>query len=324
MNPTANSPSTELSEDSASPSQQMRATVRYRADITAGSLKIAESRVIADLLLRGVDEVLWKQATVKDNVLKARNPETARRLARLIRQRLETMSAELWRMVRDGTTVVATHALLAAAVSLLPHQTLAYKPTGEVLVDGKPSSSLPQRDEILAAVEGVAVKGEDLMAMSRDAGREFIREKMVVYVYHNTVDATGDYAPTEGKTFEAVRKAIDEIASLVGHIINNLNGSQVVITADHGFLFQESAPEPTDKSALEEKPNGTVITKKRYLLGHKLPEHDCAWHGFTATTASTEGDMEFWIPKGVNRFHFTGGARFIHGGAMLQEVVAGD
>ena len=31
--------------------------------------------------------------------------------------------------------------------------------------------------------------------------------------------------------------------------------------------------------------------------------------------------MEFWIPKGVNRFHFTGGARFIHGGAMLQEVV---
>ena len=50
---------------------------------------------------------------------------------------------------------------------------------------------------------------------------------MVVYVYHNTVDATGDYAPTEGKTFEAVRKAIDEIASLVGHIVNNLNGSQV-------------------------------------------------------------------------------------------------
>src|SRR5262249_35357530 len=25
--------------------------------------------------------------------------------------------------------------------------------------------------------------------------------------------------------------------------------------------------------------------------------------------------------KGANRFHFTGGARFIHGGAMLQEVV---
>ncbi len=205
--------------------------------------------------------------------------------------------------------------------SLLPHKTLAYKPTGEVLVDGKPASSMPQRNEVLAVVEGIAVKSEDLLAMRKDEGREFVREKMVIYIYHNTVDATGDHAPTEGKTFEAVRKAINELASLVGHIINNLNGSQVLITADHGFLFQESAPEPTDKSALADKPDGTAIAKKRYLLGHKLPEHDCAWHGFTATTASAEGDMEFWIPKGVNRFHFTGGSRFIHGGAMLQEVV---
>jgi hypothetical protein len=31
--------------------------------------------------------------------------------------------------------------------------------------------------------------------------------------------------------------------------------------------------------------------------------------------------MGFWIPKGTNRFHFVGGARFIHGGAMLQEVM---
>lgn len=82
-------------------------------------------------------------------------------------------------------------------------------------------------------------------------------------MYHNTMDTTGDYAPTEGKTFEALREAINEMASLAGHIINNLNGSQVVITADHGFLFQKSAPEPTDKGALADKPDGTVIAKKR-------------------------------------------------------------
>ena len=205
--------------------------------------------------------------------------------------------------------------------SLLPHEKIDYKPTGEVLVNGKATSSLQQRNEILSMVEGVAVKAEDLLAMRKDEGREFVREKTLVYVYHNTVDATGDFAPTESNTFEAVRKAINEIASLVGHIINSLNGSQVLITADHGFLFEESAPDLTDKSVLTDKPDGTVIAKKRYLLGHKLPEHDCAWHGFTATTASAEGDMEFWIPKGANRFHFSGGARFIHGGAMLQEVV---
>jgi hypothetical protein len=90
--------------------------MRYRADITAGSLKITESRVIADLLLRGVDDAGWKQAMVKDNALKAKSPATAIRLARLVRQRLETMSPELLRMVRDGTLIVATHALLAAAI----------------------------------------------------------------------------------------------------------------------------------------------------------------------------------------------------------------
>jgi len=68
--------------------QEFESTGRYRADITAGSLKIAESRVVADLLLRGVDEAVWKQAIIRDNILKARNPATAIRLARLIRQRL--------------------------------------------------------------------------------------------------------------------------------------------------------------------------------------------------------------------------------------------
>jgi hypothetical protein len=31
--------------------------------------------------------------------------------------------------------------------------------------------------------------------------------------------------------------------------------------------------------------------------------------------------MQFWVPRGANRFHFTGGARFVHGGAMPQEVL---
>ena len=118
-----------------------------------------------------------------------------------------------------------------------------------------------------------------------------------------------------------MRKAINELSELVRYIVNNLNGNYVVITADHGFLFTETPPAETDKSKLEDKPAGTVIAKKRYLLGHNLPDVDEAWHGQTEVTAKAEGDMEFWIPKAANRFHFTGSARFIHGGAMLQEIV---
>ena len=205
--------------------------------------------------------------------------------------------------------------------ALLPHQTLGYDEGGAVRIDGLPCASLEQRGKILEAVQGVAVKADAFMAMKKDEGRAFIKPYRVVYVYHNQIDATGDSAATEDHTFAAVRKAIDELADLVGKIINSLNGNQVLITADHGFLFQEQPPGETDKSSLATKPPGTLVAKKRYLLGRKLPAHEKAYHGTTAVTANAGGDMEFWIPKGANRFHFVGGSRFVHGGAMPQEIV---
>ena len=92
------------------------AALRYRADITAGSLKVAESRVIADLLLKQADDDAWKAALREENVLQTRSPRTADRLALLIRGRLETMDSGLWTLVRDGNATVATHACLAATV----------------------------------------------------------------------------------------------------------------------------------------------------------------------------------------------------------------
>src|SRR5438552_14263554 len=120
----------------------------------------------------------------------------------------------------------------------------------------------------------MACKAKDLMAMKRDEGREFVKDKRVVYIYHNRVDSVGDSASTEEKTFEGVRNAIDELAALVSYVINKLNGSHVVVTADHGFLFTESAPGEPEKTKLDEKPEGTVRAKKRYLIGHHLPDHE--------------------------------------------------
>lgn len=203
--------------------------------------------------------------------------------------------------------------------SLLPHKVLTYKSNGDVLVDGKPTSLTEQRDEILKAVEGTACKATYLLALKKEQGRDFVREKRVIYIYHNTIDAVGE--STEEKTFGAVRTTIDELAALVSYIINSLNGNYIVITADHGFLFTESAPGDAEKSKLDQKPDGFVKATKRYLIGHQLPDHEAAWHGKTGVTAGAEGEMEFWIPKAANLFHFGGGARFVHGGAMLQEIV---
>lgn len=216
--------------------------------------------------------------------------------------------------------VLPSHTALGMA-ALLPHARLSYKANGEVMADGKPAA---MRDEILQAASGMACKADELMKMKKEEGREFVGGKRVVYIYHNVVDAIGDSASTEAKTFDGVRQAIDELADLTAYVINSLNGNHVVITADHGFLFTETPPGEAEKSKLEQKPAGTILAKKRYLIGLNLPDHEAVWHGKTSVTAKTESgdvEMEFWIPKGANRFHFVGGARFIHGGAMLQEIV---
>lgn len=205
--------------------------------------------------------------------------------------------------------------------SLLPHKTLAYKDNLDILVDGKSTAGLEQRSKILADYDGIAIRAEDLLAMNKDQGREFVKPWRVIYVYHDQVDAVGDKAATESKTFAAVRTAINELTSMVRFIINSLNGTTVLVTADHGFIYQDSQLEASDKSSLDEKPAGALRAKKRYLLGKSLGKHAKAWCGNTAVTATTDPAMEFWVPKGANRFHFTGGARFVHGGAMPQEIL---
>ncbi len=72
--------------------------------------------MIARLLVAGCNEQTWKQKLFDENALQASSPNSTIRLARLLRGRLETMDAGLWKMVTDGSLETATHACLAAAV----------------------------------------------------------------------------------------------------------------------------------------------------------------------------------------------------------------
>lgn len=209
--------------------------------------------------------------------------------------------------------------------ALLPHKTLAYKVGNsvEVQVDGRTVATLDQRSEQLSAFGGMAIRADELMALGKDKGRELVKNYRLIYIYHDRIDMIGDKQASESKTFEAADQTLQELSSLLGFIIHTLNGSNVLLTADHGFMYQESALDAADKSILDEKPAGTLIAKKRYLLGNALGTTTKAWSGNTAATAGTtaDGSLDFWIPKGASRFHFAGGARFVHGSAMPQEVV---
>ena len=241
--------------------------------------------------------------------------EAARELVEVLNGRYR-MDASLGAMLG----VLPSYTSLGMA-SLLPHKQLGYSEKGEVLVDGKAVAGKEARDKHLSGVEGMACLASELVQMKQDDAREFTQGKRVVYIYHDVIDARGDSKSTEGETFAAVDDCIAELVELVQFCVNRLNATNVWVTADHGFLFQQEAPGATDKSALAHKPEGAVKVKKRYVIGRDLGTTPEAHHGTTRVTAGTDDSMEFWVPRGANRFHFTGGARFVHGGAMPQEVV---
>jgi uncharacterized protein (TIGR02687 family) len=207
--------------------------------------------------------------------------------------------------------------------SLLPHSSLEYRESvaDDVFVDGQSSKGTINRNKILAAYDGMAVTAEQVKQWSRDEGREVLKDQYLIYVYHNVVDARGDSASTESETFLAVEQAIEELTELTRKVMMHFNTSTVIVTADHGFLFQQSKLEAANRASIAEKPAHYMVNKKRYVIGHDLPAPTDAWMGSTRVTAGTVSDTSFWIPKGACRFHFVGGARFVHGGAMPQEVV---
>lgn len=88
----------------------------YNAEISAGSLMLPESRRIARLLLTHPTKEQWFEALKLDNVLQKKTPATARRQARLIRNRLDTLEDEAWVMIADGSQEVATQLLFAATI----------------------------------------------------------------------------------------------------------------------------------------------------------------------------------------------------------------
>ncbi|MEB5477562.1 BREX-1 system phosphatase PglZ type A [Acinetobacter pollinis] len=218
--------------------------------------------------------------------------------------------------------VVPSYTTLGMA-SLLPHETLEYKEdvADDVFVDGQSSKGTIARSKILKSYNGLAITAETVKGWSREEGREALKDQDLIYVYHNVVDARGDNSSTESETFMAVEHAIDELTELSHKILMHFNTSTIFITADHGFLFQHSKLEAADRSYLTDKPINALKSKKRYVIGHNLPESKEAWNGSTQNTAGTISTTDFWIPKGANRFHFVGGSRFVHGGIMPQEII---
>ena len=205
--------------------------------------------------------------------------------------------------------------------ALLPHQTLNHSADGKiVLADGQPTNGTGPRGKILETVGGSAIQAEDFKALSPEERRDLFRNNRVLYVYHNRIDATGDKPGTERQVFEAVEDTLRDIVDLVKKAAN-ANATNIFVTADHGFLFQDDAL--ADQFFLSTQPQGDdiLVTNRRYVLGHGL-KVDVAFTTFSSVQLELDGNLEVQIPKSIHRLRLAGGgSRFVHGGATLQEVV---
>lgn len=205
--------------------------------------------------------------------------------------------------------------------ALLPHSTLKHSADAKtVLADDQPAYNTTLRSKILEAVGGSAIQAEDFKALTADERRELYKANRVLYVYHNRIDATGDKLGTERQVFEAVEDTLRDIVDLVKKLAS-ANATNIFITADHGFLFQDEAL--ADPFFLSTKPQGDDLkhVNKRFVLGTGL-KVDPAFATFQASQLGLDSELEVQIPKSIHRLRMAGsGSRFVHGGATLQEIV---
>ena len=189
-----------------------------------------------------------------------------------------------------------------------------------VLADGKPTNGTANRDKILQAVKGRAIAAADVLAMPGDELRELYKQHQIFYVYHDRIDAAGDKAATERTVFEAAEESLRELVLLVKKW-TNANATNILLTADHGFLYQDM---PLEESYyISETPQGDAVTKtnRRYVLGRALKPSP-SFMTFTSAQVGLVGDIDIQIPKSIHRIPLPGaGTRYVHGGASLQEIV---
>jgi len=209
--------------------------------------------------------------------------------------------------------------------ALLPNKELALadNESSAVLVDGQSAQGTANRLKILSQAlsgKGTALLAEELMAMNKEECRALVRDHDVVYVYHNLIDSTGDKRATEGQVFDAVEDTLGEVVRLVKKL-TAANASNLLVTADHGFIYQNQMLEESDFLAEKEVGDSILFKNRRFVLGKGLRETP-GLKKFTAEQIGLKGPMEVLIPKSINRLRVQGaGSRFVHGGAALQEVV---
>ena len=207
--------------------------------------------------------------------------------------------------------------------ALLPHKSLSVElRTGKtdrlaVLADGQ-STEANNRDKLLKTADpaSVALKYKDIIGMKRADRQALIKGMNVVYIYHDTIDEAGHL---ESSIFSACDTAVEEIKNMVRIIANEWGGANILITADHGFLYTYSPLKEDDKVDKTTESEQDVEIGRRYAIMQKGAEPQ-----YLLPVKFLGGDTAYdaFAPRESIRIKMKGGGlNFVHGGISLQEMV---
>lgn len=206
--------------------------------------------------------------------------------------------------------------------ALLPHNEIQLNDKMEVLIDGQPTRSTAERNRVLQAFEprSLAIQATDLLQMKQNERRQLIKDIDIVYIYHNTIDAIGDKPPTEHRVFEACEDTIREIHSIVSAIIG-MNGTDIYITADHGFLYTYNPLHETSKLSSSSFHGEVYESGRRYAI--TAPDCEADYLLPVAMDRVVKGQtVKGFAPRETIRLSQRGGGEnYVHGGISLQEMV---
>lgn len=206
--------------------------------------------------------------------------------------------------------------------SLLPHKTIEYSPSYDVLVDGKACSSTEQREAILKEykINSKCVQFDSMKTMKQADLRSIFTGQDVVYIYHNQIDARGDKAASENEVFTACEEAIEEIYTLIKRIASQANTYHFIVTADHGFIYKRDKIQATDKIAGAASKSNSV--GQRYSISAEEIKADGVCHTTVGKVLGSADERIVSFPLASDIFKVAGaGQNYVHGGCSPQEML---
>lgn len=151
-------------------------------------------------------------------------------------------------------------------VSLLPHKQIDITDKADFEIGGISTEGTPNKEKILRLVkkEAIAIQYDELITYKKQQLTEKFSGMKLIYIYHNTIDARGDNAATENEVFDATDKAFKELSGLVRKLRNDVSAINIIITADHGYIYRRTPLAERDKTPKEDMVG--IKSKRRFIL----------------------------------------------------------